>query len=118
MDKSVFKWNKTQNQLINSLGINKPFEIATAETCARYMNPYIPMKDGFLSQIYETCADGLGGYVKYMSPYAHKQYNGTDFNFSKEMHPLATHHWDKAMMLSKGTQLVSEISQLRKRFTT
>lgn len=118
MAEQFFKWNKTQNQLIDSLGINKPFEIALAETSARYMNPFVPMRDGNLSQIYETGADGLGGFVRYVSPYAHYQYNGVSFNFSKEMHPLATDHWDKYMMLAKGGQLTMEMSQLRKRFAT
>lgn len=115
--KAIFSWNKTVPQIISGVGINKAFNKAMAETSARYMNPFVPMKSGILSQDYTTSADALKGYVTYTSPYAHRQYNGTDFNFSKEHHPLATHHWDKAMLIAKGTQLSIEANKIRKRFS-
>ena len=116
MADKFFQWNKSQSQLVKGLGLGNRLEIFAAETAARYMNPYVPMRDGFLSQNYITGVDDLGGYVKYVSPYAHYQYNGTDFNFSKEQHPLATHHWDKAMMTADGDRYVNEINLARKLF--
>ena len=112
-----FKWNKSLPSVINDLGINYSFNLAVAESSARYMNPYVPMKDGTLSQTYETGADIIGGYVKYIQLYSHYQYDGVGFDFSKEKHQLATHHWDKAMMLSKGEQFTREVDRLRKRFS-
>jgi hypothetical protein len=117
-NKSGFKWNKTFPQLEDSLGFTNAFDIGMAETSARYMNKYVPMRDGYLSQTYETGTDGQGGFVKYVEPYAHRQYNGTDFNFSIEKHPLATHHWDKAMMMSDEERLTNELSRIRKRFSS
>jgi len=116
-EKSGFQWNKSVPRLINDLGFNAPFNIAVAESAGRYMNPFVPMQTGILSQTYDTGADLLGGYVRYTQPYAHYQYNGVGFNFSHEQHPLATHHWDKAMMLSKGDQFTREVNRLRKRFS-
>ena len=114
--KNVLHWNKTQSQLIKGLGIGKQLDLFTAETSARYMDPFVPMRDGFLSQTYETGVDDTGGFVKYTQPYAYYQYNGEDFNFNKEQHPLATHHWDEAMMVSYGDKLAREVDRARKRF--
>ncbi len=113
---SLFEWNKTFQGLNNSLGITNALNIAMAETSARYMNRFVPMQSGVLSQTYETGQDSLGGFVRYVSPYAHYQYNGEGFNFSKEQHPLATDHWDKYMMQIDGFRLTEEMNQLRKRF--
>lgn len=113
---SKFQWNKTFNGLTDGLGINKQFEIATAEAAARYMNPYVPFKEGFLSQNIETGVDAESGFVKYVSIYANPQYYRVDFVHSKEQHLLASHHWDKFMMQSNGAQFVKEVEVLRKRF--
>lgn len=109
-----FKWLKPKSQIINDLGINRFSDILIAETAARYMNPYVPMDTGMLSGNYETGADTISGFVIYNSPYAHYQYNGEGFNFSTEMHPLATDHWDKAMMIANGIQFINEVDKIRK----
>ena len=101
-NKSVFQWNKTFPQLENSLGFTQAFNIGLAETSARYMNKYVPFRDGYLSQNYETGWDSNGGFVKYTQPYANPQYYREDFIHSKEQHPLATAYWDKAMMIRDG----------------
>jgi hypothetical protein len=80
------------------------------------MNPFVPMDSGVLSQTYETGHDAFGGFVKYVSPYAHYQFNGIGFNFSKKYHSLATSHWDKAMMTVYENQLANDLNTLRKRF--
>lgn len=39
-----------------------------------------------------------------------------DLDFSKDQHPLATSHWEKAMMVSKGDELCKDITDyLRKK---
>lgn len=113
---SFFEWNKTEQGLITGLGFNKAFDIYVAERAAAYMNPFVPMRKGVLSQNYVTGVDDRGGFVKYTSPYAHYQYNGVGFDFSKEQHPLATHHWDKAMYQADGVEFVAEADRIRKRF--
>src|SRR5574344_386277 len=116
MADEFFKWNKSQSGIEKGLGFGAPLEIFTAETAARYMNKYVPMLNGPLSQTYETGADAESGFVKYIQPYAHKQYNGVGFNFTTDFHPLATDHWDKYMMLADGDMLAREISLARLRF--
>lgn len=114
---SVFQWNETFNQLEDSLGFTKAFNIGMAETAARYMNKYVPFRDGNLSQIYETGYDKDGGYVKYTQEYAHYQYTGDFKNRTIDHHPDATSFWDKAMMIRDGVVFVDEISDMRKRYS-
>lgn len=83
-----------------------------AETCAKEMNPYVPMDTGMLSQNYITEPFK----VTYTSVYAHRQFNGDGFNFSKEMHPLATSHWDKAMVSAKKTKIAKEVTDYIKQY--
>ena len=79
------------------------------------MNPFVPMESGMLSQTFLTSADTNTGYVEYIQPYAHYQYVGEDLNHSKEMHPLATSYWDKAMWIAKKGQVAKEVDAYRKR---
>ena len=109
----TFKWNKSESKIINDVGINQKFNLFMAQECMRLMNPFVPMDTGALSQTVETKADSKRGIVHYTVPYAHRQYNGTSFNFSKEKHPLATHHWDTAMLTAKKTQLIKTLEKYR-----
>lgn len=78
-----------------------------AETVLRYMTPYVPMDSGMLSQNVTTEPFKL----TYNVPYAKYQFNGNGFNFSKEKHPLATAHWDKATQNAKSTQIAKEVTK-------
>lgn len=71
---------------------NPPFGLFLAHEWKRLINPYTPHREGNLENnvTYEPFL------IHYNSPYAHYQYNGVNFNFFKEINPLATHHWDKA----------------------
>lgn len=111
--KTTFKWNKSERKIISDLGVNQKLNLFMAQECMRLMNPFVPMDTGALSQTVETKATNESGVVHYTVPYAHKQYNGTSFNFSKEKHPLATHHWDKAMLIAKKSQLVNTVEKYR-----
>lgn len=94
-------------------------------------NPYVPMQSGVLAQ---GSVEITPEYVRYNTPYAHYQYEGilyltedgrawaragerkypTDrmLVHSKEVHPKATRHWDKAMMAEKGEQFTKEVERL------
>lgn len=110
----TFKWNKSEPKLINDLGINQKLNLFMANTAMRLMNPFVPMDTGALSQTVEVTATDKVGKIHYQVPYAHYQYTGVSFNFSKEKHPLATHHWDKAMMLAKKNELIKSVEKYRK----
>lgn len=91
--------------------LNNSVGIFTAETCARYFNPYVPMKQGNLSQNYTTEPYK----ITYEQIYAHKNYTGKNLNFSKIQHPLATSYWDKAAYAAKKGQITREITEYIKR---
>lgn len=91
--------------------LNDKVGIFVAETCARYMNPYVPMRTGMLSQTYTTEPYK----VTYEQPYAHYQYEGVDFNFNKEMHPKAQAHWDKPVQDNYTEVIAREVSEYIRR---
>lgn len=78
-----------------------------ASTCARYMNPYVPMKSGMLSQ--NVTIEPFT--ITYNQVYAHRLYEGNSFDFSHEKHPLATAHWDKPMVAARGKEIGKEVSE-------
>ena len=75
---------------------------------AKYMNPYVPFLEGPLSQTLEITPE----YVKYTQPYAHYQYEGEGFNFTRDYHPRASAHWDQAMMAEKGDEFRAQIKEI------
>lgn len=114
--------NESNNKVI--LHINEPqvitdriitnntrLGIFMAETCARYMNKFIPMDTGMLSQNFITKPFK----VIYNSPYAHRVFFGEHFNFSKEQHPLATARWDIACGRADGNRIAKEINSFMRR---
>ena len=82
-----------------------------ATTFARYMNKYVPMDTGMLAQ--NLFIQPFS--VTYNQPYASEVYEGTKLNFSKEKHPLATAHWDKACVAANGNVMKKEITEYLKR---
>ena len=122
--------------------VNIPNDEATMTEChnvmAQYMNPYVPMREGNLS----TDIDVNGERVRYLSPYAHYQFEGIVYGpnipiiengvivgwwsrpnkqptgqqlvYSTEKHPQATHHWHKAMMRDKRDEFTKDIKTIIK----
>lgn len=76
-----------------------------------YCSPYVPMNTGSLDQDVQITKD----YVHYKVPYANKVHKGENMNFSKDKHPLATAHWERAMAVAKGKQLGNDITAYTKR---
>ena len=72
-----------------------------ANTAYKLMNDYIPMDTGSLAQTVDLTPE----YLHFKVPYAEKMYEGDQFHFRKDKHPLATAHWDKAMMDARGDKL-------------
>lgn len=129
------------NGIVNRILGNNKVGLFTAETCARYMVPYVPMESGTLSQNYTT----EPWKVIYNQPYAHYQYTGQAYGpsfpisqggatvgffskpgekkhptgkplkYSKGQHPLATSKWDVAMKNAKIGQVANEISNYLRR---
>lgn len=91
--------------------INDRTGLFMAETCARYMDKFIPMDTGALAQNYTPEPFK----VTYNVPYAQYIFNGDRMNFQKEKHPQATAHWDKATQSAYSTQIAKEVSEFIKR---
>ena len=102
----IFNPQKTTERILDDT-----VGIFTAETCGRYFNDYVPMKDGYLSQTYTTQPFK----ITYEQIYAHNMYTGVGYNFSTEKHSNATSYWDKAAMIAKGGQISKEITEFIKR---
>ena len=104
-------------------------------------DPYVPMGEtGDLSQTAEVTAEG----VTYKTPYAHYMYEGIvygpnipiiedgvvvgwfsrpgvqkhptgkDIEYDISFHPLATHHWDEAMMQDKRDEFIAQVHEILK----
>lgn len=86
-------------------------KLAIHNLFAKMNNDYVPFLEGPLSQTVQVFPD----YIKYIQPYANYQYNGVNFNFTKDFHPKATHHWDKAMLLEKGDSFTSQVNAILRR---
>jgi len=80
-------------------------------TLAKRCDPYVPFLEGPLSQTFQVSSEG----VRYIQPYARYQYNGTEFNFTKDHHPLATAEWDKAMLRDHGAEFNQEVKEIIQR---
>lgn len=85
------------------LEINKMIE--------KQIAPYVPRDTGALMT--NTTVDASG--IRYNENYAAVNYNGTGRHFSKEKNPLATAHWDKAMMTAKSGVVSREAERIIKR---
>lgn len=114
-------------------------KLAMHNALAKEMNPYIPMQSGTLSQTVEITPERVrytqpyahyqytgivygpnfpitenGVIVGWFSPPGPGSKHPTEraINYSTEMHPLATHHWDEAMMRDRGKEFTQQIKDI------
>lgn len=125
-----FKWNKNKKQLAFDKTGGKKGRLFLANESKRLMDPYVPAKNMLLAQNTRTFVEGEHGIIEYNSPYAHYQYEGELYvssttgsawaakgeykipagkalRYDAFRHPLATDHWDKAMMVSRKRDLTA-----------
>lgn len=129
----VTKFANMQNDSDLMLLINDAF--------AKELNPYVPMQTGTLSQSVIITPEYVeytqpyahyqytgivygpnypimeGGVITgWFSPpgKGSKHPTGALINYSQDFHPLATHHWDKAMMRDRGKEFTKEVEKLIK----
>lgn len=88
--------------------VNPTTMLAIHNTLAKRCDPYVPFLEGPLSQTHQVSEYG----VRYTQPYARYQYYGTDFNHTKEYHPLASAKWDEAMMRDHGEEFINEVHDI------
>ena len=75
---------------------------------AEFCDPYVPYKTGALSTNVAINTTG----VTYLQPYASIQYRTIFQNYTREFHPLATHHWRSAMMRDRRDEFLGELGRL------
>lgn len=115
--------------------------IACHNLMYKMMDPYVPFDTGTLAQNVEITDE----HIRYKQPYAHYMYGGIVYgpnipivqngvvvgfysqpgikkiptgeyiNYDKAHHPLATSHWDEAMMRTEGYSFTNQILQILER---
>lgn len=130
--KTSFKWNKPISQIVHEATGGEKTLLFAASEAKRLMNPYVPARDMVLSRNVRAYVEGDEGIVHYMSPYARYQHEGMlmvsritgspwarhgeskvltnkKLEHSRSRHPLATSHWEKAMMTAKGEAYIASV---------
>lgn len=106
------------------LGIQEggPVQKFLANTCYLHMDKYVPFDSGDLASIVSISTDGK--YIIYHVPYASYQWRGeredgshkiNEENRNRNMHPLATSHWDKKMITAEGDDIIKEVADYIKK---
>jgi len=127
------EWNKPIDTLAREKVGGRSNMLFLAQVAKNYMDEYVPKDNGILAQNVRITADDDAGHILYNSPYAHYQYmgevygpnypitnggnlvgfyspehkmpTGKKLEYSKFRNPLATDHWDKAMMTARENDL-------------
>ena len=124
-------------QLGNTAELDDTTRKYAHQRLAAYCEPYVPMETGTLAQStvitedyveyiqpyahyqYEgqiygpniPIRDQSGIVVGYFSPPGQpKQPTGRSLTYSKELHPMATDHWDQAAMAARRDDLLDDIA--------
>lgn len=130
----------TVSRIISMYGFeaNGKTQLFVTEQARAYMEPYVPVLSHFLRNNVEIVNQGRG--LKYPGPYAHYQYEGQLYvdpvtgkgAFYSEDHgfwsrpgvekvpsgrplkyrdPMASAHWDRAMMRNRGRAFIKSIQK-------
>lgn len=136
----VAELNKTPEQIVNRIFDDDT--MAYIHTMLhRFCSDYVPMDGGMLDSNVSITPD----YLEYKQPYAHYQWagdvygpsfpifedgvfagfrspknkskypTGKKLKYSRDQHPLATSHWERAMMAAKGTDFCKDIEDYLRR---
>lgn len=73
----------------------------------RNMYPYIPYRTGLLADNISIESDG----VHFKQIYANRQYTGDNFNFNKEIHPLACARWGEVAAAMHSERMIKEFKR-------
>lgn len=101
-------------------------------TWYRYMFPYIPYRTGLMASLMnflenaeninlspdEAMLIGLDAIesdprnvIHFRAPYANRQYEGENFDFTRDLHPLAQAHWAQVAADLHGEQIIKELKE-------
>lgn len=94
--------------------LNHRVQVFTAETIQRYMNQFVPMRTGALSQTFTIRQSEPYG-IEYTQPYARRMYYGDGFRFNKEQHPQAQSRWAEPVNANYKPVIAKEVTAFIKR---
>lgn len=124
--KMDFIWNR-QPAAIAADYAGDEAQLFLANEAKKLMEPYVPAMNLVLTRNVRVYVENGKGIVHYQSPYARYQHEGKvmvskrpgvkgsakkvlqpekSLDYTKFRHPLATSHWDKAMMAARRDDLV------------
>ena len=101
-------------------------------TWYRYMFPYIPFRSGVMASLMEysdnkemknislspdvallmaldEIQNNPENVIHFKAPYSNRQYEGDNFNFTRDLHPLAQAHWAQVSADLHGEQIIKEL---------
>ena len=136
--KTMFNWNKPVNKISDEVTKDDKVLLFMANEAKKLMDPYVPADSLTMSKGAKTYTESGRGIVEYPGPYARFQFEGKVMvgvnsrspyarkgeskivtggilKHSKFRHPLATSHWDKAMMTARGADLARAVQNYIKR---
>lgn len=108
--------DKVIQQKMEKVFSDETFRLALHNRLAQRCDKYVPFLEGPLSQTVEIMPE----YVRYHTPYAHRQYylhdmwadlNG-ETNRTRDYHPQATSFWDQAMFNLEGDAFMDDVKDL------
>lgn len=112
-----FEWNDSASTIIRNLGIGKELNRRAADIFYSYEYPYIPYKEGDLSNRVTIRATEQKGLIVHGVKYANAQYNYLGDNRTRTFHPLATSFWDQAAWNNHKEQITRDIDKMRKQLS-
>lgn len=127
-----FQWEKPFKQIVEEASGGDKTKLFMANEAKRLMTPYVPAKNLALSKAVSIYVENGQGIVHYLSPYARFQFEGMvmigteshnpwarygehkvvtsqNLDYSTFRHPLATSHWDKAMMAARKEDIARAV---------
>lgn len=96
-----------------SIYLKKPLQELVTPQAKQYaltllfkeMLPYTPYVTGNMATNVNITENG----IEYIAEYAHRQYTGDDFNFTKDQHPLAQARWGQVAIDLHGDRIAKQI---------
>lgn len=138
--KMDFLWNRPVSEIEYERSGGDDGRLFLANECKRLMDPYVPARNLVLAQNVRVYVQDKSGHVHYRSPYAHYQHEGVLYvssitgsawassgeykvkadpekhlSHDRSRHPLATSHWEKAMMASRRGDIARAYQRWLKR---
>lgn len=108
--KLTFDININSKKIASKITDNKQFWFRANTEWWRLISHYTPCVSGDLMEDAEITPE----HILYRRPYAHRQYEGDNFDFYKEKHHLASARWDQAAKPSQLPKLIETLQKIIK----